>query len=353
MVSGELLMPLRCRNPFINQDVHAFDLSAGEWRSLADENRKSRHLRLPCCAADVVLKTSQRSVQFFAHKAKGSCWTAPETEAHLRLKQLAITAARANGWSAAAEVRGSTPDGEPWIADAFARKGAHKVAVEIQWSGQTNDETLARQARYARSGVRGLWLLRQPGFPIGRHLPAARVTGTAGDGYRAVLPNNGHAQEVPMTEFLDAAFGGRLKFRMPKGFAAHVALWGNEAECWSCHRSARVITSIAVAYGPFSCQFSIPEITNFPAVFEIVRGRLPPTFAGVAIKPRYSKTQERTYLSNGCIHCDALFGQFFESNYYDDMMKICEFLTPANDAWCHVIADQCEEISRWGVYQYA
>jgi competence protein CoiA len=344
-------MPLRCRNPLIGLDLQAFDLSADEWRALAEENRQSHHLRLPCCAADVVLKKSQRGTQFFAHKAKGNCTTAPESEAHLRLKQMAVTAARANGWEATTEVRGATPDGEQWIADVLALKGAWKVAVEIQWSGQTDEETLARHARYAKSGVRGLWLLRQATFHIGQNLPAARVVGDAGENYRALLPNRGITQEIPMTEFLDAAFGGRLKFGMPQGFAAQVSLWANDVECWSCHRQSRVITRITLEYGPYSWGFMVPDLTDHREVFDIVRARLPTEFKGTAIKDRYSRMQERSYLSNGCGHCDALFGEFFEIDYRDGETKVGDFVTSADAPWCRAIAEQYEDAQCWGVYQ--
>jgi hypothetical protein len=61
------------------------------------ENRAKRHLRMPCCSSQVTLKKSRLGTQFFAHKAVGDCSTAPETETHLRLKQMAVAAARAAG----------------------------------------------------------------------------------------------------------------------------------------------------------------------------------------------------------------------------------------------------------------
>lgn len=36
------------------------------------------------------------------------------------------------------------------------------------------------------------------------------------------------------------------------------------------------------------------------------------------VKPRYSKTLERTYLSNGCVHCDAVVGKHFLSQIFSE-----------------------------------
>src|SRR5438874_3822362 len=182
-----LVVPLRCVDLTTKRSVQAFDLSPDQWRILAIENRKARHLAMPCCSSQVILKKSGRGTQFFAHKAVGGCSTAPETETHLRLKGMVVEAARANGWNAATEVVGTTPNGEQWKADVLARKGDLKVAVEIQWSGQTKEETLRRQHRYKESRVRGLWLLRHPGLHISHDLPAARIGGSAEEGISALF----------------------------------------------------------------------------------------------------------------------------------------------------------------------
>lgn len=182
----------------------SFDLADEQWRALQVENKRARHLRMPCCSAEVTLKRSRLGTQFFAHKAVGACTTAPETETHLRLKRMAVEVARANGWTANTEAPGMSPSGEPWKADVLAQKGRSKVAIEVQWSSQANDEILRRQERYKESGIRCLWLLRQPRFPITRELPAACIGGSLEQGFLALIPSLCGHQEVPMREFLNA-----------------------------------------------------------------------------------------------------------------------------------------------------
>jgi hypothetical protein len=118
-------MPLRCLD-LTGWSIQSFDLTDEQWRSVELENRKSRSLRMPCCGSQVILKRSHLGTQFFAHKAIGSCVTAPETETHFQLKKTVVDTARANGWEAATEVSGNSPSGEQWTADVLAQKESIK-----------------------------------------------------------------------------------------------------------------------------------------------------------------------------------------------------------------------------------
>ena len=197
----------------------------------------------------------------FAHKAVGGCATGPETEVHLQLKKTVVAAARANGWEATTEVTGISPSGEQWTADVLAQKGKHRVAVEIQWSAQTNDETMRRQERYRQSGIRGLWLLRQPGFPITHDLPAVCIGGSLQDGFKALIPSGTHLrardraqsdrwqQIVPMREFLEAVFSKRFQFG-PLDADALLSIRSGTIECWrdGCRARTRIITFVELAF---------------------------------------------------------------------------------------------------------
>ncbi|MBK9340609.1 MAG: hypothetical protein IPN04_08360 [Rhodoferax sp.] len=115
-----------------------------------------------CCGSRVVLKKSSLGTQFFAHSKKGVCITAPESVEHLFAKSQVATSLIGTDWSARTEVTGKSPMGEQWIADVLLNAGSKKVAIEIQWSPQDQEETQRRQKRYKDSGIRGLWLFRKP-----------------------------------------------------------------------------------------------------------------------------------------------------------------------------------------------
>ena len=95
--------------------------------------------------------------------------------------RIAVDAARRHGWDAETEVAGTTDKGDQWKADVLARKGKRRVAVEIQWSLQTDEKVRRRQERYAESGVRHRWFFRHGGFPISRELSVAvHISGNLG-----------------------------------------------------------------------------------------------------------------------------------------------------------------------------
>lgn len=353
-------MPLRCLSS--DASIQSFDLSEEDWRSLRDENRARRHLRLPCCGSQVNLKTSSRGARFFAHKARGECATAPESETHIHLKQRAVAIARACGWTASTEVAGLAPDGEAWRADVYAEKGNHKVAVEIQWSGQVPEETMRRQERYRRSGIRGVWLLRQPGFPVTRDLPAICIGGDLDYGLMALVPFEGyysthdrnrmsgwHQTEL-MDAFFEALFERRFLFGIPGGTIAtisvHVATW----DCYSCGAESRIIPSVDISIGPAQWQFSIADLGEHPALLEAVLARLPRDAGLGEIKRRFSRTQQRSYWSNGCAHCGALCGEFYASQLMPYSEPLLSFTVAVSDGGMAALTDRNHYSPTWAIF---
>jgi Competence protein CoiA-like family len=345
-------MPLRCQDP-TGRSIHSFDLPDEQWRTLQLENRTARHLRMPCCSAEVTLKRSRLGTQFFAHKAVGECTTAPETETHLRLKRMAVEVARANGWTANTEAPGMSPSGEPWKADVLAQKGRSRVAIEVQWSSQANDEILRRQERYKESGVRCLWLLRQPSFPITRELPAANIGGSLEQGFLALIPACSRRQAVPMREFLHAVFSRRFRFGLHVGADASVSVRAGSLSCWSCGSDTRIVTGVDIAFGPHELSFTVPEIGKHAELLDSILSQLSHDLQVGSIKLRFSKTQGRFYVSNGCFLCDELIGEFYEHDAWDEQETVLALVIRISKQWQSAIESHCGYEKTWGIYRLA
>ena len=315
-------MPLRCVDEH-GRTIEAPDCSEEEWESLRERARKERNLHMPCCPARAVLKTSKLGTRFFAHKARGACNWKPETAVHLHLKALALRAARQAGWEAQTEVTGHTPEGEKWTADVFAWKGDVKVAVEVQWSGQTDEETWHRQRRYKRSGIRGIWLLRQPGFPVAKEFPGACIGGSMEEGLRILIPKHqgGTAQDrkkayhwtqdLEPEEFMKAVFEQRFLFGIEHARTVAFEIRTGATECWRCNALTRIVTYLEGRAGPHEMTMRLHGGCSIELV-ELVKKAVDERRDIGTIKDRFSRTMGHSYLSNGCAECDALIGQHFE-----------------------------------------
>ncbi len=285
-------MPLRCLDD-ADRSLDASLLTTLEWTALTATNRHVRHLRTLCCGAPLVLKTSRLGTRFFAHLALGGCGSGDEGPEHLHLKALAIAAARAAGWTAEAEVSGATPAGEPWRADVLATRGRHRIAVEVQWSPQTDALTSARQARYAESGVRGLWLSRGA-VTADAEVPAVRVRGSLTGGLTVL--------GLPAADFLTAVFDRRLRFGFPAGTSAEATVAGGIASCWGagCRALARIVMGVEIVAGESRCAVPLAQLGTAPAILAAVVAALPAD----PLRGRIRVARSTGAAAAGCFACD-------------------------------------------------
>lgn len=322
-------MPLRCRDD-ADRSLDASALSDADWAALTATNRHVRHLRTLCCGAPLVLKTSRLGTRFFAHLALGHCAAGDESPEHLHLKALAIAAARAAGWDAAAEVAGTTPAGEPWRADVLATRGRHRVAVEVQWSPQADDETRRRQARYAASGVRGLWLFRRPGFLGDADVPALRVGGSLAAGL-TILGR-------PAGEALAAAFARQLRFGIPAGVTAAVTVCGGVAPCWGsgCGALSRGVTSVEVAFAGSTATLDLTAVAD--------PGLLAPLLPPDRTRGRIRRRADGATVT-GCLRCDRPLTRFGRASRF----VVAAGPLVVTPEWAALIAAQPGYRPAWGI----
>lgn len=259
------------------------------------------HLQMPCCGAGVVLKRSRRSTQFFAHRVTGNCSSAPETEAHLRMKAIAVEVAKRLGWDATTEASGGD-----WRADVLVTKGRAKVAFEVQWSPQSDEETFRRQERYKSAGVRCLWLFRQADFPNSPDIPAARIVEDDKREFVAVLGQEGRGQRFPLAVFLEHALSRRLSYKIPVGIAARCDAYWNDVPCWKCREISRVLAQVNVVTGRHVMSLHVGDFDWHEDLAAALLKLLPTDVKSGPLKRKSRAMYYPPYLSNSCCNCGAI-----------------------------------------------
>ncbi|MEO0378560.1 MAG: competence protein CoiA family protein [Cyanobacteria bacterium P01_A01_bin.17] len=241
-------MPLKAR--LNGKEIAAYSYDDQAWKRLKAAYSKNR-LQMACCDRDAVPKTSKLGTQYFAHKKKGDCATAPETKEHLFLKDLVARTATKYGWQVETESAGQTPDGEEWVADVLCSK-RQRMAIEIQWSRQSKEEYEHRQQKYKSSDITCVWLYRLQGSEERGYkekldennyeLPAFGITQDKETGKMRVPQF-----QIGVEEFVDGLFGGRLKFKPKPGDLLTAEVMGAEKdECWHCNHPMNFVTGFDI-----------------------------------------------------------------------------------------------------------
>jgi len=365
-------MPLKCYRD--DQAILAFDLENEEaWEALRKENAARKNLSMPCCGAAVTLRTSKLGTKHFAHARRGPCATAPESAEHLLAKRTIVEGARRTDWEATTEQAGDPQDSEPWIADVLAKKEHRKVAFEVQWSRQDTPETRRRQKRYAASGVRALWLFRQHMFPVEKETPSFRlVFDEVTSRFAVQLPSPAHnswmsakdkdeprywSQSIELSRFVEGALTGRLRFAPILGLTTPVEVFTETTVCWRCKEDTRLVLGITFAASRVlpGCADVELNLHSFgdnledgaPVVARMLPAALLKSHGIGELRPRYSRTEGGSYLSNGCVHCDALQGRFFEHEHGFALEKTLEVEARFEAEWGPLMEDAADEIYRW------
>ncbi|WP_285117270.1 hypothetical protein [Leifsonia sp. fls2-241-R2A-40a] len=139
--------------------VEAWTFDATSWETLK-RGYRSTGLVMSCGQPGIPV-TSPRGLRFFRHEAGAECQLhdgGDETAEHFSAKATVAETARSLGWAATVERR--SDDGS-WIADVLLEHPAvpRPVAVEIQWSRQSNADFHRRQDRYTAAGVDCFWIV--------------------------------------------------------------------------------------------------------------------------------------------------------------------------------------------------
>lgn len=329
-------MPLSCKSG--EDTICSINYDTADWEELRALNAAHKQLRMDCCGSPVTLKTSKLGTLFFAHTRKGECTSAGETAEHLFVKACIARAISGAGWEVGTEVRGLALDGSEWVADVMASRGSHRIAFEVQWSPQSVTETAQRQGRYRACGVRGMWFLRRPSeIQVSKDVPAllievsldppaawGRIPVRTPEPYFTEKVNLNDSslwgQKIELDRFVRGCLADKFIWAPGLNQMLPLEIWAAEDTCWKCKGPTKIITRL-----DFCLDQKVPgaqRISMSLEDFDTPRGVACLTYAlkqadlrslGIgAVCERYSRTRGESYLSNGCVHCDALQGAFFK-----------------------------------------
>lgn len=106
--------------------------------------------------------------------------------------------------------------------------------------------------------------------------------------------------------------------------------------CRDCGAETHIVSRIVLSQGDIELECGIADFTDYPSLVTELQRSIPRELEVGALKLRHSKTLARTYMSNGCAHCDVLFGQHFEIQTRYDERSAAQFTTPAIGAWADI-----------------
>lgn len=142
---------------FNDEHICSLNMTDDEWKHVRKEarNHDAGKLTSPFSGEPMMCVQNRNGLRFFRmHKGCHDGMTEPETQHHIRLKYEAMNAAREIGLKADVEV---PADDRRWIADVMIEKDTKRIAIEIQWSKQTDDDFEMRTKRYRKDGVSCIW----------------------------------------------------------------------------------------------------------------------------------------------------------------------------------------------------
>jgi len=110
-------------------------------------------------------------------------------------------------------------------------------------------------------------------------------------------------------------------------------------DCWSCGAEFKIVPSIELASRGSKLECCVSDFTEYPELIDEIQASLPPGMEMEVgqLKLRYSQTLARSYTSNGCYHCDALYGQHYEIHARHREMHVISFKGGARKRWLAMV----------------
>jgi competence protein CoiA len=206
--------------------------------------------------------------------------------------------------------------------------------------------------------------MRQRDVPISRDVPAFVVELPADHNPIVLIPSDELptrddpriSQRIPLESFVAGTLNGRLRFAPAVGTTMPATVMAAKTSCWKCGGETRTVLGVELLTEKMFPGFGNVriEIDAIDAHGELglqwietflLAGMLRKWGVG-EIKMRQSKAAGQAYLSNGCVHCDALYGRFFSPDLWYDVAPLFE-IRVAVEPWMAEFRGRDGGLNRW------
>jgi competence protein CoiA len=164
------------------------------------------------------------------------------------------------------------------------------------------------------------------------------------------------SQRIPLESFVAGTLNGRLKFAPAVGITMSANVMAANTSCWKCGGETRTVLGVELQTEKMFPGFGNVrvDIGAIDALGELgpqwVQTFLPAELLKKwrvgEIKIRQSKAAGEAYLSNGCVHCDALYGRHFYPELWYDVAPLFEIRVPV-EPWMAEFPGRDGGLKRW------
>ncbi|QJE02523.1 hypothetical protein HH212_22940 [Massilia forsythiae] len=165
------------------------------------------------------------------------------------------------------------------------------------------------------------------------------------------------SQSIELSRFVEGALTGKLRVALILGLTTPVDVFTETARCWKRVEETRLVLGITFAVSRVlpGCADVELDLHSFGDCLEdgvgVVARMLPAALLkrhGIGeLRRRHSRAEGRSYLSNGCVHCDALQGRFFEHELGYELAKTLEVEARFEPEWGPLMEHAHNDIYRW------
>ncbi|WNM18044.1 competence protein CoiA family protein [Flavobacterium capsici] len=212
--------------------------------------------------------------------------------------------------------------GKGWRADVYLPNNGNPIAFEVQLSTQSLKRTLERQSKYISEGVVACWLFENPVSKLTEERPDLPIFNVFEFEDSNFMVNLLDRRIVDLQTFVKSFISNDIQFKsiLKTDSRQLVELVFYEMDCWKCGElnylyfvDSRFYSTCKAEIKPHEGLWDSSSVEFNPKIVELSKKILDTRkdLKLSTIKPRYSNTVEKSYVSFGCHKCDSIFGDFF------------------------------------------